>query len=150
MGHTYANILLHVVFSTKERRPLIADSFRDRLYEYMSALAKGEFGQALAIGGTREHIHALLALHPTVSLAHAMSRWKSLSSGWVHKTFPEAPHFGWQAGYGAFSVSQSNVARVIAYIEHQPEHHRRLTFEEEFLALLRRHGIEHDPREVWR
>jgi len=78
-----------------------------------------------------------------------MNRWKSLSTGWVHKTLPGMSDFGWQAGYGCFSVSQSNAARAIAYIENQAEHHRRQTFEEEFIAFLNRHRIEYDPEHVW-
>ena len=102
----------------------------------MSGVARNEFGRALRIGGTENHLHGLLSLSTAVSAAEAMRKWKSLSSGWVHKTFPSASDFGWQAGYGVFSVSQSNAAAVIEYIENQREHHRTRTFEEEFVALL--------------
>ena len=149
MGHTYASILLHVVFSAKDRQRSIRESFRQRLYEYMAGVARGEFGRALAIGGTEDHIHGLLSIGTDLSVGEVMSKWKSLSSGWVHKTVPAAKGFGWQAGYGAFSVSPSSAPRVVRYIEGQAEHHKRQTFEEEFLLLLERHGIEHDPRHVW-
>lgn len=149
MGHTYANILLHVIFSTKDRQPTIAPSFRQRLYEYMAGIAREEFGRALTIGGTENHVHGLLSIGTSISVGEVMSKWKSLSSGWLHKTFPGAARFAWQAGYGAFSVSHSNVDRVRRYIEGQGEHHRRRPFEEEFIAFLRRHGVEYDPEHVW-
>jgi len=149
MGHTYANLLVHVVFSTKDRRPTIRPEFEERLWQYMSGIARQEFGRALKIGGTEDHLHGLLSLRTDVSVAEALRKWKSLSSGWAHKTFPQERLFGWQAGYGAFSVSQSNAAAVIRYIENQKAHHRRMTFEEEFAELLRRHGIERDPNDVW-
>ena len=82
-------------------------------------------------------------------MAEAVRKWKSISSKWVHETFPEDQDFAWQSGYGAFSVSRSNVHEVAGYIERQVEHHRKVTFEEEFVAFLNRHGIEYDPRYVW-
>jgi len=149
MGHTYSNLLVHAVFSVKERQPLIRDAFRQRLYEYMGGIARNEFGRALSVGGTDNHLHALLSLNTTASVADALRKWKSLSSGWVHETFPGNAGFAWQEGYGAFSVSKSNAGKVIAYIEAQAEHHKRLTFEEEFVALLDRHGIAYDRASLW-
>jgi len=149
MGHTYSNLLFHVVFSTKQRQPLIHDAFRERLYEYLSGIARNEFRGALSIGGTDNHIHGLVVLAPDIPIAEAMRKWKSLSSKWIHETFLNEADFGWQEGYGAFSVSPSNVPQVIQYIEGQVEHHKKMTFEEEFAALLKRHGIEYDPRHVW-
>ena len=149
MGHTYANLVVHTVFSTKGRRPLIREPFRPRLLEYLSGLARNEFRGALSVGGTDNHVHGLLVLAPHTAVAEAMRKWKALSSKWVHEMFPQEADFGWQEGYGAFSVSQSNVPSVAAYIEKQLEHHRKMTFEEEFVALLKRHGIAYDPRYVW-
>ena len=149
MGHTYSNLVFHVVFSAKERRPLIHDSFRPRLFEYLSGLARNEFRGTLAVGSTENHVHGLLVLAPDTPVADAMRGWKALSSKWVHETFPDEADFGWQEGYGAFSVSQSNVPQVADYIEKQAEHHKKITFEDEFLALLKRHGIAYDPRYVW-
>ena len=149
MSHTYASILCHVIFSTKNRQPLIADTFRTRLYEYMCGLARNEFGAAIAVRGTADHVHGLLSLRTDVSVAHAMNRWKSLSSGWVNKTLSPRRRFAWQTGYAAFSVSESSRLRVVRYIERQVEHHRRQTFEEELIALLRRHRIDYDPQHVW-
>jgi REP element-mobilizing transposase RayT len=149
LGHTYANLLVHVVFSTKDRRPAITSAIRQRLYEYMAGVARQEFGRALAIGGTDNHVHGLLSTGTNIGIGDAMSKWKSLSSGWVHTAFPEAANFAWQTGYGAFSVSCSNAERVRRYIEGQAEHHKKRPFEEEFVAFLRRHGIEFDPLHVW-
>ncbi|HAU38480.1 MAG TPA: transposase [Phycisphaerales bacterium] len=148
MGHTFSSILIHVIFGTKDRRPLIGD-FRQRLYEYLAGVARQEFGHAIRIGGTENHLHGLLKVNTNISVADAMKKWKSLSSGWLHKSVPAASGFEWQRGYGAFSVSQSNVAGVIEYIENQAARHKALTFEEEFLTFLRRHRIEFDPGTVW-
>jgi REP element-mobilizing transposase RayT len=149
MGHTYSNLLVPVIFSTKDRAPIIRDEFRERMHEYLAGVAREEFGRALNIGGTPDHLHALLSLKTDVAVAEAMRKWKSLSSGWIHETFPGNDVFAWQAGYGAFSVSQSNVPEVAAYIERQGEHHRKMTFQEEFVAFLKRHQVEYDPAHVW-
>ena len=150
MGHTFSNMLVHVIFSTRNRQPIIVDTVAERLYAYMAGVAKKEFGWARRIGGTSDHIHGLLELRTDISIAHAMNRWKSLSSGWIHKTFPEFRNFAWQSGYGVFSVSSSKASDVIAYIDSQAEHHTRRTFEEEFLEFLNRHGIQYDPEQVWK
>jgi len=148
-GHTYSSILLHVVFSTKERRPLIRDSFQERLYKYMAGIAKKEFGHAIQIGGVEDHIHGLIRLRTDVSVAEAMRKWKSLSSGWVNETIKSTDRFAWQTGYAAFSVSKSNSPTVQRYILNQREHHKKRDFKDEFLTLLRRHEIEFDPKYVW-
>lgn len=145
MGHTYSSLLVHVIFSTKRRAALITPQLRPRLYEYLAGVAKHEFGRAIEIGGTSDHLHGLCSIPTDLSLAEAMRKWKSPSSGWVHKTFPEQRSFAWQSGYAAFSVSQSAVDDVRAYIARQEEHHRRVTFEEELRAFLDRHGIAYDP-----
>ncbi len=141
MGHAYSDILLHIVFGTRQRRPVIQEQFHSRLYEYMAGVAKIEFGKAMLIGGTADHVHALIVLRPDVSVSEAMRKLKCLSSGWVHKTFAENQDFQWQEGYGCFSVSRSNMPRVYKYIERQREHHRKQSFDEELRLLLERHGI---------
>jgi putative transposase len=148
-GHTFANLLVHFVFSTKDRMPLIHEEFRERLYEYLSGIARAEFGRALTIGGMPDHLHALVVLKGDVAASDAMRKWKSLSSGWVHETFPGNDAFAWQAGYGAFSVSESSRDEVIAYIEQQAEHHRVMTFQDEFVAFLKRHNMPYDPARLW-
>ncbi len=149
MGHTYANILVHVIFSTKERRPAITPDIQPRLREYLAGVARQEFGRAICIGGTADHLHGLISLSTSVSIGEAMRKWKSLSSGWVHKSFGGHGAFAWQSGYGAFSVSEPNAAAAVAYIDAQAEHHRRQTFQEEFIAFLDRHKVAYDPRHVW-
>ena len=149
MGHTYANLLVHVIFSTKGRAPLIRPEWRQRLHEYLAGVARNEFGSALRIGSTENHLHGLLSLNSDVSTAEAIRKWKSLSSKWVHETFPRESIFAWQTGYGAFSVSKSNAEADARYIDQQEEHHRTTTFEEEFIAFLIRHGIEYDPKYVF-
>lgn len=148
MGHTYTRLLVHVVFSTKNRAALIDEVLRPRLFEYMAGVARHEFGRALEIGGTVDHVHALLSLRAEVSTAEAVRKLKSLSSGWVHRTFRDRPGFSWQDGYAAFSVSESALSRVRAYIAGQEEHHRRMSFDEELQAFLNRHSIAFDPRHL--
>ncbi len=149
MGHTFSNLLIHVVFGTKDRRPLLVAPFRERLFAYLGGIAREEFGQAIQAGGTENHAHVLIRIGTDVSVAQAVNRMKSLSSGWAHRTIPELRDFAWQAGYGAFSVSRSNVGRVAAYIRNQEAHHRTRTFEEEFVAFLRRHDVAYDGSHVW-
>jgi REP element-mobilizing transposase RayT len=105
--------------------------------------------KALAIGGTTDHMHALLSLPGMMSFAKAVQLIKGGSSKWINDTFPRPKKFEWQEGYGAFSVSASQVPKTIAYINNQKEHHRKKTFQEEFLELLTKHGIEYDQRYVF-
>jgi REP element-mobilizing transposase RayT len=103
----------------------------------------------VAAGGMPDHVHLLVSLDRQVSIAETVRDIKANSSGWVHETFPGLSHFAWQAGYGAFAVSYSHMDRVKAYLAHQAEHHRRMTFQEEFITFLKRHGFEYDERFVW-
>jgi len=111
----------------------------------LGGVARREFGRALEIGGTVDHLHGLISLNRDVSIADAVRAWKSLSSGWIHKTFTNHALFAWQPGYGAFSVSQSSAEAVRVYIARQEEHHRRVTFEDELRTFLNRHGVPYDP-----
>jgi REP element-mobilizing transposase RayT len=149
MGHAQANLLIHVIFSTKGRRPLIGPDYAERLHKYFYGLGPKEFGKVLKVGGTEDHIHGLISIRSNVDVAHAMNRWKSLSSGWIHKTFPGMRDFAWQSGYGAFSVSQSLKNRVMAYIDGQVKHQKRRSFQAEFIDFLKRHEVEFDPAHVW-
>lgn len=144
MAHTFSQILLHLVFSTSGRRNLIVEDLRPRLYEYMAGVARGEFGSSYRLGGTANHVHALIGLRPSVAVAEAVGKFKSLATGWIHRTIPAADTFAWQGGYAAFSVSPSRSAEVIAYIDNQAAHHHGRTFEEEYRALLDAHGIDYD------
>jgi len=149
MGHTYTSLRVHVVFSTKGRLPTIREPYRERLRQYLTGIVRRDIGQVARIGGTENHIHVLLLLRPDLSLSDAMRKLKSVSSGWVHDTFPGSRDFGWQKVYSAFAVSPSDTLSVERYIDSQEEHHRRVTFEEELVALLKENGIEYDPRYLW-
>jgi putative transposase len=149
MSHSYVRNLMHCTFSTKDRYPLIDSNLESRLWPYLGGIARENRMKALAIGGTTDHVHALLSLPGMMSFAKAIQLIKGGSSKWVHEAFPGCRKFEWQEGYGAFSVSASQVPRTIAYINHQKEHHRKKTFEEEFLELLKRHSIEYDSRYVF-
>ncbi len=150
MGHSYTSCLIHCVFSTKDRRPSITPDLQERLYPYMGGIVRENGMKALAVGGTADHVHMLLSLPATVEIAKAMQFIKGGSSAWLHETFPNHRDFQWQEGYGAFSISISQRDDTITYIRSQQEHHRRKTFQEEFLAFLERHGIEYDERYIWR
>ena len=136
MGHAYARNYVHLIFGTKGQRPWIHQP--DRLHAYIIGIAKEYAIEVRAIGGTEDHVHLLLTMPPRLSVAHAVRVIKANSSKWLNET---GHLFAWQVGYGAFSVSASNVEAVCGYIGRQAEHHRRRSFEEEFREFLRRHGI---------
>lgn len=148
MAHTFTNLLYHFVFSTKNRRPQIEDSLKEDLFAYLGGIVRGMDGDPLEIKGTADHVHMLIILPQTISVADALRTIKSNSSGWVHEKWPKRADFGWQTGYGAFTVSESRRESVKRYIVNQEEHHRKITFEDEFLKLLKRHRIKYDPRFV--
>jgi putative transposase len=146
MPHTYSQNYLHVVFSTKERRKLITKEFQPKLWSYMAGIGRNNDFLVLANGGMEDHAHLLIQLPATLALAKAVQLLKGSSSKWVGEHGQE---FSWQEGYGAFSVSKSNINAVVKYIANQEAHHRRITFEDEFIALSEKHGIEYDPRYVF-
>ena len=148
MAHSFTGIYLHIIFSTKNRTRMLSPELRDRLFPYMGGLIRERNGDALLINGVEDHIHILTKFPATITLSDFLRDVKSISAGWVHDSFSEAGLFGWQTGDAAFSVSRSNVDVVRDYIAHQEEHHKRKTFEEEYLEFLERHGIEYDPRFV--
>jgi REP element-mobilizing transposase RayT len=148
MSHTYYCSLFHCVFSTRERRKAIDPEIQPRLWSYMGGIAREHGAKALTIGGTDDHVHLLLSLPPAVPLAKAIREIKSFSSHWIHEECAR-PEFEWQQGYGAFSIGQSQVAATMAYIAKQEEHHRKRDFQGEFLAFLKKHRIEYDPRYIW-
>jgi len=149
MPHSYVSCCMHYVFSTKDRRKTISHEIKERLWAYMGGIAKENKMKALAIGGTANHVHILLILPSAIPIAKAMQLIKGGLSKWVSDTFPMLRNFAWQEGYGAFSISVSGIDDTIAYIQNQEEHHRRRTFEEEFLSFLKKHGIEYDERYIW-
>lgn len=143
MAHTYASNFIHCIFSTKERRSLIPAARKSELYAYLGGIARGEGFSLLAAGGTGSHVHLLILLPAPVSLANAVQKLKGSSSRWLGKGF------SWQEGYGAFSVSPSQIGTVREYIQNQEQHHRKRNFEQEFVALLRNCGVEYDERYVF-
>jgi len=146
MAHSYPNVLVHCVFSTKERRNIIPDNMREKLAMYFVGIGKSHDIPVLCTGGTANHAHLLIALPATVPLAKAIQVLKANSSRWLGEHGFE---FAWQDGYGAFSVSASNVAAVKEYIERQAEHHAKYSFEDELVTLLRKSGVSYDPQFVF-
>jgi REP element-mobilizing transposase RayT len=144
MSHTHAWVLVHCIFSTKERANLIPDPVE--LCRYLTGVARAKNITLLAAGGTPNHVHLLIAAPPAIPLAKAVQELKGNSSRWLHE---RGVHFAWQEGYGAFSVSQSQKSVVADYIAHQAEHHRKWSFEQEFMTLLRKSGASFDSRDVF-
>src|SRR2546430_3686024 len=141
---SYVSSYHHCVFSTKERRPMITAALQERLWPYLGGIARENKMTAIEIGGVADHIHILLSLPSSMPIAKALQLIKGGSSKWVHDTFPDQKLFGWQSKYGSFSVSVSQLDKIIAYIKGQPEHHRKMTFQEEFVALLKKHRIQYE------
>jgi REP element-mobilizing transposase RayT len=138
----------HLIFSTKNRTPILTADIRPRLFEYMGGIIRGLGGQSILINGVEDHVHALTVSPTTVTTADFMRDLKGDSSAWA-KDALKLPQFAWQTGYAAFSVSKSAVPAVRAYIVNQEEHHRRITFQEEYLQFLKRHEIDYDERFVF-
>lgn len=151
MPQSLAQIYVHLIFSTKDRRPWLRDaSLRDQLYAYMATLTRNNVDSpAVVIGGVEDHVHALVRLSRKVPVMTVVQQCKVETSKWLKKQ-PSVPgEFAWQGGYGAFSVSASNVDEVVRYIRNQADHHRKMSFQDEFRALCQRHGIELDERYAW-
>jgi REP element-mobilizing transposase RayT len=146
---TYVSNLVHFVWGTAHREPLIHKSWRDQLHAYMGGVLKNKKAKLLAAGGIADHVHVLASLPATVSLSEIANAMKANSSRWIHDNAPQCKGFAWQTGYGAFSVSKSLEERVKAYIHHQEEHHRKRGFAEEFKELLEKHGIPYEERYLW-
>lgn len=149
MPHTVTNLLVHFIFSTKERLPLISPEFENDLHAYLGGIVRQLDGIALCIGGTSDHVHLLVRIPADHSVADVARLIKTNSSKWVHEKWPHRREFAWQIGYGAFSVSESGSAAVREYITRQKEHHRRRSFQKEFLAFVKKNGIVVDERYLW-
>jgi REP element-mobilizing transposase RayT len=146
---SYVSSYFHCVFSTKERQRLITPALRERLWPFLGGIARQNKMKALEVGGVEDHVHILLSLPSTMAISKALQLIKGGSSKWIHENLPEHRLFAWQEKYGAFSVSVSLLDKTIQYIKGQEQHHRKMTFQEEFLALLRKHRIEFDERYLW-
>jgi putative transposase len=148
MSSTHLSLHIHVIFGTKEQRPLIEPAWQPRLHAYLGGAAKTLDIIPEAVGGVADHVHMLIGLHATHKLADVLRDIKRTSSAWVHETIGQKI-FQWQDGYGAFTVSASLLETVKNYIARQEEHHRRKTFQEEYVELLKLSGVEYDERYLW-
>ena len=148
MTSTHLSLYFHLVFSTQNRLQWIKESWEKLLHDYMGGIFRGLDGVALEIGNTSDHVHILASLRANHCLADIMRETKASSSGWIHRTIGNR-RFGWQKGYGAFTVSRSDVEVIRRYIRGQKEHHRKRTFQDEYLDLLRQNDIEFDERYLW-
>lgn len=149
MPGTYSQLLLHVVFSTKNRTPWINDKVAERLYPYIGGIVRAEKGVLFDIGGVEDHVHMYLRWRPDGAVSDLMRTVKSRSSKWVHDTFPNLAGFAWQEGYAVFSVSKSQEEALKNYIARQVEHHTKEDFTSELLRILRAHGVAFEERYVF-
>ena len=146
---TFTNLLFHIVYSTKFRKPTIEKTWQDDLFGYVGGIIRENKGTLLCMGGVNDHVHLLAKLSPTIALSDMLRLIKTNSSKMVNEQIkPKAP-VEWQTGYGAFSVSESQVGKVRAYVLNQEKHHRNKTFQEEFIGMLERHQIQYDPKYVF-
>ena len=145
MSHSYSSNRIHLIFSTKNREKRISEELQTKLWPYMAGIARNHGFEAIKVGGVEDHAHALVILPPTIPLSKAIQTIKACSSKWLNET-EAIKNFAWQEGYGAFSVSASQTPEVIRYIENQPSHHAKRSYEDEFLELLKRYGVKYDPK----
>ena len=149
MANTYTSLHYHVIFSTKNRYPWLVPHIEQRVWKFIGGIARARKMTALQVGGVEDHIHALVTAPPTIAPFEIAKYLKGGSSKWIHDEFPRLSKFGWQDGYGAFTVSKSKIPEVIRYIQNQREHHRKQTFQEEYRDFLRANGIDYDERYLW-
>src|SRR5579859_6352653 len=149
MANTYTSLHYHFIFSTKNRERWIGADIEQRVWEYLGGIARQNRMKAIQIGGVDDHVHHVIGMPHTLSVSQALKLLKGGSSKWIHETFPKLAAFEWQDGYGAFTVSKSQLSEVIEYAANQREHHRQRTFQDEYRVFLEKHGIEYDKRYVW-
>ena len=151
MAHTFTSILMHAVFSTSGRLPLLNDAIRPEMHAYLGGILRRIDAAPIIIGGTTDHVHLLARLPADLAVADCLRVVKTNSSRWMNERWTKEGRrsFAWQRGYGAFTVSESKRAAVTRYIQDQEQHHRRISFQEEFLKLLTNHGVEFDERYIW-
>lgn len=150
MAQSLARLWTHLIFSTKNRFPFLTDKvLRTEMHAYLAEMLRTHGCETLIVGGVEDHAHSLFALSRTLPIASVVKEIKRTSSGWIKTTSRKLSKFHWQGGYAAFSVSQSNLQDVIRYIENQEEHHKRVTFQDEYRAFLKAYGVEYDERYVW-
>ena len=148
MANTYTSLHYHLIFSTKNREPWLTSDIEQRIWAFIGGIARAHSMTALQIGDVEDHIHALVNAPATIAPAQIAQYLKGDSSKWIHEEFRSLRSFGWQDGYGAFTVSKSNIRDVITYIQTQRKHHRKRTFQEEYVDFLVKNDIEYDERYV--
>jgi REP-associated tyrosine transposase len=150
MAQSFARLWTHLIFSTKDRFPFLSDKvLRAEMHTYLAEMLRNQDCETLVVGGIADHVHSLFALSRTHAIANVVKEVKRTSSGWIKEASRKLSKFHWQGGYAAFSVNQSNLTEVIRYIENQEEHHKRMTFQDEYRAFLKEYGVEYDERYVW-
>lgn len=149
MPQSLSSILIHLVFSTKNREPFITPAIETELHPYMAAIFRELKSPSLCIDGTADHVHVLFSLARVVTIADLVEEVKTESSKWIKTKGPEFRNFHWQKGYGAFSIGQSNVETLRRYIRGQKQHHQRVTFQDEYRKFLKSYAIDYDERYVW-
>ena len=149
MANTYSCLHYHVLFSTKNRERWLVPEIEQRVWRFIGGIARAHKMTALQVGGVEDHIHALVTAPPTIAPCQIAQFLKGDSSKWIHEEFSTLRNFGWQDGYAAFTVSKSDIPRVIKYIQNQRLHHRKKTFQEEYLEFLHANGIDYDERYLW-
>jgi REP element-mobilizing transposase RayT len=147
VAQTLGNVVVHLIFSTKQRKPLIEPDIRSSLFAYLGGIVREMRGTALIVNGTCDHVHMLIGIRPAHSIADIARIVKTNSSGWIRKS--GYTEFAWQSGYGVFSVSESSIPAVTKYIAMQDEHHRKRSFQEEFVAFLKKNKVVYDERYIW-
>ena len=149
MSQSLSSILVHLVFSTKNREPFITPNIEAELHPYMAKIFRELKSPLLAIDGTSDHVHVLFSLARVTAVADVVEEVKTSTSKWIKTKGKEFRNFHWQRGYGAFSIGQSNVEILKGYIRNQKAHHRRVTFQDEYRKFLKSYGIDYDERYVW-
>jgi putative transposase len=150
MAQTLVNLMVHVIFSTKNRKALITPHIEPELFAYIGGILRNHDSRLLAAGGTSNHVHLLISQSKNLGLSSLMKDVKKDSSAWIKTKGKEFRGFCWQDGYGAFSIGRSQVAKLHRYIANQKEHHRKQSFEDEFVRFLNKYGLEHDEQYLWR
>ncbi|MDD4271129.1 MAG: IS200/IS605 family transposase [Thermoguttaceae bacterium] len=148
MPQSLSRVLLHIVFSTKQRKPWISPAIQDRLHAYLAGTCRGIGSEAFRVGGMADHVHIACSLPRTMTISKLVERIKTTTSAWMKGQDKGPRHFAWQGGYGAFSLGLSQLSSLIDYIDRQEEHHRKRSFHEEFLDILRRYNVPYDERYV--
>jgi REP element-mobilizing transposase RayT len=148
MPHTYSRLILHIVFSTKHRFPFITDQYKNRLYDYIGGTIRNLDGSLIEIGGVEDHVHILTGVKPTIAPSKFLQSLKPSVTNWAIKNIDQK--FGWQDGFGAFSVSDSEIEGLRSYIQNQEAHHRRVSFDDEFVMLCKRNRLTIDQQYLWK